>query len=322
MHVSSVAIAEAAQLFVMLRGALNLSREKAAELLAIDPYIISALETGRISALPPWPDTERLVNTYLGMAGFNPGPVLAILKAEVEAQRRFAAAPAPVTGPFMDQVLAPVGPPGFGPVRAPVMAPAFHADPYADPYGPEDDTVSGPQPYQAYVPSGGITASPAAPASVPALLDRAEPEPAEPEPAGPRWRKGRGGRPVPVGPQHEARQSEMQTETKSRRTALNSGAFKRTLGKILRALIYSGPGVRLGLIGSGLAVAMILALSQPWLVQAVSRRLPDPMARGLRSVHDYVLVRFAPEREGMRWIEVSDPRARKSDKLHNVRQSD
>ena len=36
---------------------------------------------------------------------------------------------------------------------------------------------------------------------------------------------------------------------------------------------------------------------------------------GVRAVFDYVVLLTAPRREGLRWIEVGDPRLRKADKL-------
>ena len=43
--------------------------------------------------------------------------------------------------------------------------------------------------------------------------------------------------------------------------------------------------------------------------------LPDPARPAVRAGFDYVVDITAPRREGLRWIEVSDPRLRKADKL-------
>lgn len=47
--------------------------------------------------------------------------------------------------------------------------------------------------------------------------------------------------------------------------------------------------------------------------------LPGPAASFMRSASDSVLTLFAPKREGLRWIEVEDPRSRRGDKLQTAR---
>lgn len=44
--------------------------------------------------------------------------------------------------------------------------------------------------------------------------------------------------------------------------------------------------------------------------------LPGPFKATARYLHDVMAVHFAPEREGLKWIEVTDPRSRRSDRLH------
>jgi len=256
------ALAEAAQLFRRLRSVLRLTLEGAADQLSTEVHIIEALETGRIEDLPHWPETQRLICAYTGMAGCDPAPVLAILKEEIE--RRNAA------------------------LRAALM--------------------------EAHRGSAGSAAE------VVAILDppvNVEAQGGE-HPPRPRWRKGRGGRPVPVG-----RQLEALVEPEARRpdSRASLAHLARTIAAGISRLAASR-GVRAGLIGAGLVLGLVFALTQPSLINLMSSRLPDPMARGLRSAHDYLLLRLAPEREGLRWIEVDDPRARRTDKLHKVRQTD
>jgi hypothetical protein len=278
-HWPSGALAEAAQLFAGLRRVLNLTLEGAADIIGTEPNVVSALETGMIGALPPWPETRRLVEAYTGLAGCEAEPVLTILKMEfdrLEADRSASI------------------PPGYS--SPPGAAPPAYDDP--------------------------VTDMPADMPAFPAVLPGDEPAPpainGEIEPASPRWRKGRGGRPVPVGAQLASFEGDARPQTQY---TVKLPSLTRTLARALSTAVASR-GVRLGLIGCGLAMALLLALCQPRLVHFVSSRLPDPMARNLRSVHDYLLIRFAPEREGLRWIEVSDPRVRRSDKLHNVGQFD
>jgi hypothetical protein len=258
----SGALAEAAQLFRGLRSVLKLTLEGVADRLSTGPHIIEALESGRIDALPHWPETQRLVCAYTDLAGCDPAPVLAVLKAEIERR---------------NEVL-----------RAALVE-------------VQHKTV------------------PPSPAAVVAQLDKpvnVEAQGQEP-PSGPRWRKGRGGRPVPVGRQVEG----SATQAPHRKVRASLAGLSRPI-EFGASAVKASRGIRVGLIGSGLVLILVMALCQPGLINLVSTRLPDPMARGLRSVHDYLLLRLAPEREGLRWIEVDDPRARRTDKLHNVRQTD
>ena len=43
--------------------------------------------------------------------------------------------------------------------------------------------------------------------------------------------------------------------------------------------------------------------------------LPGPAEAAVRAGVDYVVLLAAPRREGLRWIEMGDPRLRKADKL-------
>lgn len=58
-----------------------------------------------------------------------------------------------------------------------------------------------------------------------------------------------------------------------------------------------------------------LAHTQPPALMAAVNALPTPISRPIRTTLDYILMQSAPRRDGLRWIEVSDPRTRKSDRL-------
>jgi hypothetical protein len=65
-----------------------------------------------------------------------------------------------------------------------------------------------------------------------------------------------------------------------------------------------------------LAAALVyLAQAAPQPVYRVVGLLPDVAQRAVRAGLDYVVVLSAPRRDGLRWIDVSDPRVRKADKL-------
>src|SRR5262249_48905555 len=56
--------AEVAELFRDLRSASGLSEADLAAQLATRPEVVQALEQGALYALPPWPETYRVVATY------------------------------------------------------------------------------------------------------------------------------------------------------------------------------------------------------------------------------------------------------------------
>lgn len=59
---------------------------------------------------------------------------------------------------------------------------------------------------------------------------------------------------------------------------------------------------------------LVLALNTGLVHQALAH-IPRPIVRAAVAVKDSLAVHFAPVREGLRWIEVENPRSRRSDKL-------
>ncbi len=212
----AVMAAEVARFFRDLRGALSLTPAQVAQALATRVDIIAALEMGQIGALPPWPETCRIVRTYAGFAGLDPRPVLHSLEQLFTAAPR---APAP-------KVRTPRRP--FSERSAPIMA---------------------------ALGDGGRRAANAARHAHQVVNDRA-------------------GRP-------------------------GMALFTVTLG-----------------------IALILLITQSAVLEAAVSQLPPSMKRFVRGAQDYVIVRLAPVRDGLRWIDVSDPRTRKGDKLQSTAQSD
>jgi hypothetical protein len=67
-----------------------------------------------------------------------------------------------------------------------------------------------------------------------------------------------------------------------------------------------------------LAIAPLVfaaSIAEPGLRQAAVSALPAPLAHLLREAQDYIVWQMAPTREGLKWIEVDDPRTRRGDKL-------
>jgi putative NIF3 family GTP cyclohydrolase 1 type 2 len=61
-----------------------------------------------------------------------------------------------------------------------------------------------------------------------------------------------------------------------------------------------------------------LSQSQPALIMQAVSALPEPLAKVVRPGANALIVHLAPWRDGMRWIEVGDPRLRKTDKLRQA----
>jgi len=76
-------------------------------------------------------------------------------------------------------------------------------------------------------------------------------------------------------------------------------------------------------VALSLVITLPLALVVSWgggtSLQAAVSVLPRPVSSALRHAEDYVLRTFATYKDGMVWIEVNDPRSRKTDKLQTHR---
>ena len=77
--------AEVAELFRDLRSASGLSEADLAAQLATRPEVVRALEQGALYALPPWPETYRVVATYGTLLNLDVRPLLRRIYAQVEA---------------------------------------------------------------------------------------------------------------------------------------------------------------------------------------------------------------------------------------------
>jgi transcriptional regulator with XRE-family HTH domain len=64
------------------------------------------------------------------------------------------------------------------------------------------------------------------------------------------------------------------------------------------------------------AAAFYFAQAAPAPIYRTIALLPQPVEGGARAVMDNILLYSAPRRDGLRWIDVGDPRLRKVDKLH------
>ena len=76
--------AEVAELFRDLRAASNLSEADLAATLATRTEVVQALEQGALYALPPWPETSRVVNSYGLLLNLDVRPLLRRIYAQIE----------------------------------------------------------------------------------------------------------------------------------------------------------------------------------------------------------------------------------------------
>ena len=58
-----------------------------------------------------------------------------------------------------------------------------------------------------------------------------------------------------------------------------------------------------------------LATQTSALQATMMTKLPAPVAHAMRAAQDAILIRVSRRFEGMAWIDVDDPRSRRSDKL-------
>lgn len=118
----------------------------------------------------------------------------------------------------------------------------------------------------------------------------------------------------PAGPQPAPVETTGVTRTSAQaaRPADDDRAERRRRRRRTRLLALSAP----------VLFAAVLALSAqraPGPVYAVVAMLPEAVKSPLRSGYSALVETMAPVRDGLRWIEVSDPQLRKSDKLQTSR---
>ena len=77
--------AEVADLFRDLRAASNLTEADLAARIATPVEVVQALEQGAIYALPPWPETCRVVSAYGTLLNLDTRPLLRRIYAQLEA---------------------------------------------------------------------------------------------------------------------------------------------------------------------------------------------------------------------------------------------
>ena len=157
--------AEVAELFRDLRSASGLTEADLAAQLATRTEVVQALEQGALYALPPWPETYRVVATYGTLLNLDVRPLLRRIYAQVDAgvvglapksmpDVPFMAPPdnggreyknqAPLAGPSAGEPSPPQRQPSPPPQRGPQSAPDRQA-PQRPPQSPQLRPQSQPQ---------------------------------------------------------------------------------------------------------------------------------------------------------------------------------
>lgn len=259
------------RMFYDARRILGLGEHDLAQRLATSVDTIRALESGQLSALPPWPETSRVVTAYLAGLGMDARPVLHSLAHDLA-------------------MLATVRPPVHGrggPVAASRWSGVSHS---------ASDPVQAPS-RRPSTSSGGSVPATAAPLRWVTQLGRA-----------PRTIAGAIG------------SAARSVKSECRRAAHRVARLASTHGAPV--VVRPGKGARAG-IAASVVVMLIAAVAQTSLagsvMTAASAPLPATLTRAFGKVADIVRLQLAPVRDGLRWIEVEDPRSRRGDKLQTAR---
>ena len=179
--------AEVASLFRDLRVASNLTEVDLAARIAAPVEVVHALEQGAIYALPPWPETCRVVNAYGTLLNLDTRPLLRRIYAQLEAGV-VELGPKPVDVP----VMVPPAPGAAGTAPAPPLPQTTPAWPNGQgatvqppPTGPDGLRPRGPEP-GAQAPAWPSAAQPAVPGVAPPPSSWPDgSQPAQPHPAPP-----------------------------------------------------------------------------------------------------------------------------------------
>lgn len=271
---------EAGILFRRIREVAGLSLVQTAQRLHTFPSVIDALERGEFDRLPPWPETVVVVSGYTALAGIDPRPVLAAIRAGLDHK-------------IIDVQASDVpSVPGRPALQRPALQKALPS---------KQLPPRRPLPTQAQAAPAANVAAPAAKATA-----------ANAEPRGAILRQS-------------ASNARLSLHLLTNFAVLAAGQrlsplVARTMA--LPVLARVAPPWRMP-VALSLAVTLPLAAivifggSNP--LHAAVSSLPAPISGAYRSVEDYVLRSLATEKNGLVWIEVSDPRTRKTDKLPSPR---
>ncbi len=260
-----------AHIFTTMRGTLGWSRERVAAGLQTSVATIDALEAGRVTGLPPWSETLRIVEAYGRLVGIDAGVIL----DRLQSQSAMPLQPLPQSGRIALQGgSAPVGAPAKAPPTASVAAKPALQDALA-------------RARTAVRPARPDTGPPA-----PARAVRSAPPPSSHAPP-----------PVPKSPRPAAQREPLSTPA-------TNDPIAKIAARLNSASAAQEETVRRSHRWRSRVAASIVAV-----VLGVGALLTARPA-STNSEPVITLDRIAATfREGLRWVDVADPRSRKTDKL-------
>ncbi len=291
-----------AALFQNLRRALDRPISDIAIKLGTTSDVIQSLETGRFDALPPWHETVRIVTAYTNLVNIDPGPALHVLQNSIPERREPAK--------LLDATIRPHIPYQEPLVEGFVNQPPIHQMPQSF-----DQFSSG-----GFPASGGeIVSNPIPAASLANVPSKTEPPV--------KWRKGLSGSPIPAGQATGHRLAYDESEGPQAFSAVISARISQMVRALTGGLdreaisgLVPGAGASSSMMKAviGLvmiALALLTVLYSPLTARYAHAYLPSPLAHMVLNVHNFLSPPKISQHDGMKWIEASDPRARRADKL-------
>jgi hypothetical protein len=268
---SGLGDAKLAVVFRQIRAINELNEADMARRIGTGIDVVLSFEAGNVDALPPWPETARLIERYAALGGVDPAPllsrILSLQTLPVIPPPRVERQPDPVQ--ILSDALR----------RAP--APAQPAPPDRSTAHRRSDQSRAPQ-QPLPEPAVPVAAAPAASPIGFAARSRLTEEPATE-------------RPRTVQPRATEPVATPQTAARRRRRVRNT-------------ILALSPVLLLLALFVGLRAA-------PGTVYALAHTLPAPIGSATRGVIDVIAAQTATFKDGMRWIEVDDPRLRKAHRL-------
>jgi len=280
-----------AALFQNLRRVMDRPLKDIANELGTSSHVIRSLETGDFEALPPWNETSRIVTAYTRMVAIDPRPALEVLASTMTSNNV----------PSVRADISRQSPRAHIPSTYPAAAAAFH---------------------------GGHTTHQPIQRPAPKILSTTNsPRPIKKPETSVRWRNGLSGTPIPTGGT-EAQRLPDGDPNALRALPAAAGSKILRLGAALKggfdqkavSSIYASLGVHRALIQISVGVvtfliAVFVALCSPFIVRFTQANLPRPIVNVVLSAHNFLSPPKITIRDGMRWIEASEPRSRRTDKL-------
>lgn len=268
--------AKLAAVFRQMRAIVGLSEAEMARRIGTNLSTVLDFEAGAVHALPAWPEIVRIVDRYAELSEIDPSPILSRLLTLI-----------PASAPTQPVPIQPIGPSASKPTARKLAPPI---------------TIAAKPTVRQALPPGPSLVPSAPPAT---LVTRIE-STVQNEP---------GSTELPPGFDGRAREREATARTARQQAAAGDTheqgravAAARRRRRTRRTIALTLPIVAV----AGLFVAMLMA---PRPFYGLARLLPAPIDMPVRGMVDLAVTQTAPMREGLRWIEMDDPRIRKGDRI-------